>query len=143
MATIVTSIPKAARKTKYNYTELFDGQARRLVKGEDFDVDVKSLRGALYTRKSTLNKGKTDEQKIGLSVHFAVEGDETVAYVQATLPKAAEPVAESAPAEPEAVAEVKAPAKKTAAKKSTPAKRAPVKPNPKVSIEEANEAAKA
>ena len=145
MATIVTSIPKAVRNTKYNYAELFDGQARRLVQGEDFTVPPLSFRGALYTRKGTINKGKAAEEQMGLSVYLATEDGKSVAYVQATLPKSAEapvesePVAEVTPEpepepEPEVKAEKVAP-KKAPAKKATAARRAPVTPNPKVARE--------
>lgn len=86
MSTVVSSIPEAVRKTKYDYTKWFDGDAHRLVRGEDFDATVASFRGALYSRKAVLNK-RDPENQIGLTVRFRTEQGQVIAYVQKTEPK--------------------------------------------------------
>lgn len=117
MAQIVQNIPTRTRATKYNYDELFDGQTRRLVQGEDFTVSPASFRTALYGRKTKLNE-QNPKNQIGLTISFREENGQTVAYVQKTEPKVRKSKAEK-PAEPVAKAVKKAPAKKT------------VSPNPK------------
>lgn len=122
MATIVSTIPSIARDTKYNYDELFDGQARRLVAGEDFTVSNTSFRGALYARKAQMVKNGAEP--FSVSVKFREETTEDgktqrVAYVQKTEAK----VRKAKPAKVEA----KPAAKKAPAKKAT----AKVTPNPK------------
>lgn len=138
MATIVSAVPSIARETKYNYAELFDGQTRRLVAGEDFDTSNLSFQGALRTRMSKDNEKNGTE--FSVSIKFRTEDDKRVAYV--TRVDKRKPKAKPAKkAEAKPAAKDANPAKPAA--KKTAAKREPVVPNPKVSIAEANEAAKA
>lgn len=119
MSTVVTEFPTATRATKYDYTTLFDGQPRRLVQGEDFDVSLQSLRGVLYTRVAKINKDNPSEQ-IGLKTKFAVEDGVKVAYIQKIAPrvKAAKP----APAKKAAAPAAKKVTAKPAAKRVAPSK---------------------
>lgn len=50
MARIVDSLPPARIKSNYPWDEWFDGRAWELVKGEDFDCEVQSMRTMAYSR---------------------------------------------------------------------------------------------
>lgn len=40
---IVDDLPEVTSNSKYNWGMLFDGQARELIRGEDFECNVSSM----------------------------------------------------------------------------------------------------
>lgn len=73
MSEIVDEFPGSARGDNYPWDEWFDGQIRKLTKGEDYDCLTASFSNAAYNAR----------KRRGVEVRISVRGD--IVYIQAAI----------------------------------------------------------
>lgn len=76
--------PRKGRTSMYDWATLFDGKPRRLVKGQQFDSEVKSFRARLYTeaKKHSVEVITSTVDDNTIDVQAMVKTAETTAAVK-------------------------------------------------------------